>query len=986
MNLTYNIHMKKDITKRFFLSCLIAVFGFTSMYAQNTITATGTVVDEDNIPLIGVSVSNESGKAGTTTNIDGQFSLSAIEGETLVFSYLGYNTVRMSAAPRMTIQMKIDAVTLDAITVVGIGYGTMRKSDLTGAITSVGADDLKKGIITSAEQVLQGRVAGLTVVQASGDPTQGASLRLRGGTSLTASSSPLIVVDGIPGVDMNTIQPSEIVSIDVLKDASAAAIYGSRGANGVIIVTTNRENAGRNMSYSGYVAVSNMANKMDLLSADQWREYVRENNIGGAVDYGGNTDWQDELTRTAISHNHNLSFSNGGEYNGMRASVSFMDIEGVVKRNSLQRMAASINAYQYGLNKRLKLETGLHANRDEYHPTNMDIWERAYNLNPTLPVTYEGEYTQIGGTNNNNPVELLNNQENDQTRTRLLGYVKAELEIIDGLKATANGSYEYNSQQGRYYLPSYAYNGITDKGYGTRSLGDYSNFQLETYLTYDKTFAEIHRLNLMAGYSYLDNIYEGFGAERRGFDTNNFTYNNLASGTDFRMGDVYSYKGKATLISFFGRVNYTFNDRYMFTGTLRRDGSSRFGDNHKWGLFPSASVAWRITEEEFMAGTRDWLSNLKLRVGYGVTGNQDGIGEYKSLSLMGTTGETYYDQATDSWKQAYGITQNENPDLKWESTAQFNIGLDMTFLNRFNASIEVYSKKTSDLLYTYKVPQPPYLYDTMLANVGDLSNKGIEFTFGATILNSKDMSWDANLTLAHNKMVVDKLSNDIYQTEAVPLGNLHGLTGMSGMMTQTLREGYAVGTFWGPKFVEIDENGKFVFETDENGNVINQDLGNAQPKLSLGFSTDFVYKGFDLNIALYGMFGQKILNAQKMNMSYPGRMPAYNILDSYRDAKETEGPVYSDYWIEDGSFLRLQSATIGYTLPVKNAWFEKIRFYIAGENLFVITGYTGLDPEVNISGLDSPGIDKSIYPTDERDYRYYYPKSRNFAFGVNLTF
>jgi len=958
------------------LACLIQF-----AYAQQTSAISGTVVDQDRSPLEGVSVTAASG-ATTVTDIDGRFTIAVSASEWLTFTHIKYHSTKAQARSEMQVQLEPTTTTLDEVVVVGVGYGTMRRSDLTGAISSVSAKDFRQGVITSAEQLLQGKVAGLTVTQPSGDPVQGAAMRLRGGTSLSASNSPLVVVDGIPGVDMNTVQPSEIVSIDVLKDASAAAIYGSRGANGVIIVTTNREGERRTMSYNGYVAVGNVANQLDLLSADQWRAYVRENEMSGAVDYGADTDWVGELQRTAITNFHSLSFTNGSKESGVNGAFSYLDAQGIIHNSSLGRLAGSLSGYQYGLNNRLKIEAGIHANRDQYHPIDLGIFERAYNLNPTLPVMQNGAYTQIGGTNANNPVEILHTRQDDQTRNRLLAFGKAEADLGGGLKATVNGSYEYNSQQGRFYQNADSFNGRTDKGYGRRNLGDYSNLQLESFLTYDKTFNEVHQLNALGGYSYLQNTYEGFGAERRGFDTDLFQYNNIGSGSDFRLGDVYSYKGQAKLISFFGRVNYSYDSRYMFTATLRRDGSSRFGANHKWGLFPSASVAWRLTEESFMADTRGWLDNLKLRFGYGVTGNQDGIGEYKSLSLMGTGGGAYYDQASDTWKQSYGIVQNPNPELRWESTAQTNLGLDIAFLGRFNATFDAYIKKTSDLLYTYNVPQPPYLYDKMLANVGDLTNRGIELTLGANIVRKDRFTWNANVVMARNMQKVDRLSNELYQTEAVPSGNLHGLTGMSGVYTQLLKEGYAVGTFWGPKFLGIDEEGKFILETGEDGEVIQQYLGNAQPKMMLGFAMDMTYRNFDFNVAANGMFGQKILNAQAMNISYPGRMPGYNVLDSWVGTTITEGPVFSDYWIEDGSFLRLQSASLGYTLPVNPTWFSRARIYVTGENLFTITGYKGLDPEVNFSGLASPGIDKSLGEGDN----YYYPRARTFTFGINLSF
>lgn len=969
-------------TRYVFMTLCVMLQGIAFTYAQSQLS--GTVVNKDRLPLKGVTVANSAGEKTQTDGI-GKFTISSTAGATLTFSFIGYNSQTAPASVDMLITLEENAVELDAIQVVGIGYGTMRKSDLTGAITSISAKDLRQGVITSAEQLLQGKVAGLTVNQPSGDPTQGSSLRLRGGTSLSASNNPLIVVDGIPGVDMNTVQPTEIVSIDVLKDASAAAIYGSRGANGVIIVTTNRENGAKTMTYSGYVAVGNVAKNLDLLSANQWREQVREQNLVGAIDYGGDTDWQKELQRTATTNSHNLSFANGGKDGGMRASLGYMNSEGVIKTSGLKRISGTLNAYQYGLNNKLRLEASVYANRDDYNPIDITIFQHAYNLNPTLPVMQNGAYTQIGGDWNNNPVEILTRRKDDQSRNRLLGYGKAELEIIEGLKAVATGSYEHNAQQGRFFLPAASFQGNADKGYGRRSLGEFQNFQFESYLNYDKTFAEEHRLSLMGGYSFLKNEYEGFGAERRRFDSDLFGYNNLGAGTDARMGDVYSYKGEAKLISFFGRANYAYKDRYMLTGTVRRDGSSRFGPNNKWGWFPSVSAAWRISQEEFMANSQSWLNNLKLRVGYGITGNQDGIGEYKSLSLMGTGGGVYFDYATNSWKQSYSITQNPNSDLKWESTAQTNVGLDISFLNRFNVTIDAYVKKTSDLLYTYTVPQPPYLYDRMLANVGDLTNKGIELSIGANIIQTKDFTWNANLVLAHNKQVVDRLSNDLYQTDAVSSGNLHGLTGMTGVYTQILKEGYAVGSFWGPKYLGLDDQGKVLLEKDADGNVIDQYLGSAQPKLTTGFTMYFAYKGLDLNIATNGMFGQKILNAQRMNISFPGRFPEKNILDDYIGDPATEGPIFSDRWIEKGNFLRLQSLTLGYNLPVSNNWFKRIRVYATGENLFVITKYKGIDPEVNITGLRSPGIDKSIDPTNVSD-NYYYPRARTYSFGVNLSF
>jgi iron complex outermembrane receptor protein len=962
----------------FRLLCLIAgifVFSSSLMAQGEMVQIRGTVSDQEGLPLPGASVAVMGTTTGTISDMEGRFMIEAETGSQLTISFIGFENQVVDVLSSMKLPLDImlqpNMVTLDETVIVAVGYGTMRKNDLTGSISSVGSEDLKKGVVNSTEQVLQGRVAGLSVVQGSGDPASGATLRLRGGTSLTASNNPLIVVDGIPGVDINTVQPTEIESIDVLKDASATAIYGSRGANGVIIITTNREAGEGIVEYSGYVAVGQVANQLDLLSANQWRQYVRDNDVSGAVDFGGDTDWQKELQQTSITQSHTVSFSNGTENSGFRASVNYLGNEGVIKTTKLERIGASVSGHQYGLDGKLKVEAGLHANRDEWHPLNYMIFERAINLSPVIPVRGDdGDYTRVSGTNYENPVEIMDHRTADDKRDRLLAYLKAELEILPGLKSVTNFSYEYNSHKSNLFIPTYAViTGQTDNGYGQKTLGEYTNQQLETYLTYDQVL-DVHRFNLMAGYSYLDNTYDGFGAERRDFDTDLFLYNNLSAGQDYRATDVYSYKGNSKLVSFFGRANYTFDGKYMVTGTLRRDGSSRFGANNKWGLFPSGSVAWRVSDEAFMDGTDGWLGNLKLRVGYGITGNQEGIGEYKSLPILGVGSEMYYDATSGQWKQSYGPIQNPNADLKWESTEQINIGVDFALLDRIIGSVEVYQKNTSDLLYTYAVPQPPYLVGTMLANVGDLSNKGIELTLNANLMERSNFSWDANLTLSSNEQKIEKLSNQAYETDVIRSGSLHGLRGMSNQFSQVIKEGYPVGTFWGYESFGLDEEGQFILGEEET------DLGNVQPKLNLGFGMNFTYNDFDASFSTYGMFGQKVLNATAMAMNDPNRLPAQNVPDDFLTSGINGDPAFSDYWIEDASFLRIQTVTLGYTLPVEKLGLSNARIYLTGENLFVFTDYSGIDPEVGIGGLENPGIDRFNY----------YPKPRTFSFGANISF
>ncbi|MBL4904470.1 MAG: TonB-dependent receptor [Flavobacteriaceae bacterium] len=934
----------------------------------------GTVTDNKGTPLPGVSIVIVGSFNGTETDFDGNYSIKSDEGDILEFSFIGMKTEKIvvGTSTVINVQLKEDLASLDEVVV--IGYGKMKRSDLTGSIASVSAKDLKKGVVFSTEQLLQGKVAGLSVIQSSGDPTSSASLRLRGGTSLSASNGPLIVVDGISGVDFNTIQPSEIVSIDVLKDASASAIYGSRGANGVVIVTTNTNRKGKTVKYDSYVAIGKVANNIDLLSASQWRDYVKKENPIGAVDFGGNTDWQKAIQQTSIVTSHTLSFVDNGDDGGSRVSLNYLKNKGAIIKSSLERIGASLSGHQYTLNRKLRLEAGIHSTFDKSNQIDYRVFQRSYNLNPTIPIRDEnGNYTNVNGVFYENPVEISNDRTSDNTQQRIFGYVKAEVEILKGLKSITNVSYEYNSVHNRLYIPTYAVlDGQTEKGIAEQSLSDFTNKQLETYFTYDFEFNGDHKLNLLVGYSYLDHSYEGFGAQRRGFDTDSFLYNNLGAGQDFRATDVASFKGQSKLISFYGRANYNYLNKYLFTASIRKDGSSRFGANNKWGLFPSASVAWKLSEESFMKSTSEWLDNLKLRIGYGVTGNQEGIGEYKSLSLMGAGGAPYYDAATGTWKQSFGIIQNDNPDLKWESTSQFNVGIDFSLFKFINGSLEIYNKKTSDLLYTYEVPQPPYLYGTILANVGDLSNKGMELTLNANLLSKSELNWNATLTLSHNTQKIDKLSNQTYQTDAIVSGSLHGLPGMSGQYAQVIKEGYAAGTFWGPKSTGIDANGEITYANDGEA----QYLGNAQPKYNVGFSTDLTFKKFDLQVSAYGMFGQKVLNATAMVYSDANRLPVNNVLSSTLTSSIKSNAAFSSQWIEDASFLRLQNVTVGYNFNAKNIGIEKCRISLTGENLFVLTGYSGIDPEVNIDGLENPGMDVFNY----------YPKTRTVSLGLNLSF
>ncbi|WP_433812537.1 SusC/RagA family TonB-linked outer membrane protein [Flavobacterium johnsoniae] len=980
---------------------IFMLFLSAGMFAQGKKLVTGTVYDNTGTVLPGASVLETGTRNATTTDFDGKFTLEVAVGGSIEVSFIGSSTQKVqitASTSKLEVRLQNDGYQLNEVQVVSVGYGTQKKSDLTGAISTVTADNLVKGTISSTEQVLQGKVAGLNIIRPSGDPAAGSTIRLRGGTSLTASNSPLIVVDGIAGVDINVVQPADIKSVDVLKDASATAIYGSRGANGVIIITTKSGTKGVSVVYNGQSSIGYVTDNLDLLSANQWRGYMRETGNKDAIDFGGNTNWQKAIEQTAISQSHTLSINSGKTDSGFRASIAYLNNEGVIKKSGLERLSGNVNAYQYlGDNKDVKFDMGLFANIDKWHPIDYRIFERAYNLNPTIPVyDKNGNFTNVNYTLYENPVEILTNRTVDNERHRLLGYFKTEVKFLNDFQAVANISLEHNAAKGGTYKPTYAImEGRSESGYAQRTYEEYTNAQGELYVNYSKVIDK-HNISALAGYSYLENIYEGFGAQRSGFVTDAFSYNNLGAGSNYRLGDVYSYKGKSNLVSFYARANYGYDGKYLLTATVRRDGSSRFGENNKWGTFPSASAAWRISNENFMSGTKDWLNSLKLRVGYGVTGNQDGIGEYKSLSILGVGNDSYYDPATGRWSLAYSPTQNPNPDLKWESTRQLNIGVDFTLFDRITGSLEWYQKNTDDLLYTYEVPQPPYLVGTMLANVGEMSNKGVELTLNADIVRGDKFTWNANLTLGHNVQKIEKLSNPTYKTDVIYSGSLHGLSGMSGQYSQIIAEGYPVGTFWGFRNAGLDANGKIQYY-NAAGDIVAEnalvdadktDLGNIQPDLTLGIGMNFTYKNFDLGISGYGMFGQKALNATNMMLNDPNRLPTYNVPDDFLGSGITSAPKYSDYWIEDASFFRLQTLSIGYTLPL-NFKNSKLRMYIMGENLAVFTKYKGVDPEIGLNaqdGVNQNGVmDKTGLAGPGIDKYNNYPRPTTISVGLNFT-
>lgn len=953
----------------------------TELMTQKERVLKGVVRTADGNPLPGATVYEKGvSNNGTITDFDGNFALNVSKDPSvIVFSFIGMSTIEFDyeGQSAINIVMREDAIGLEEV--VAIGYGTQSKREISGSVTNVSEKNFNKGVTRTGVDLLKGKVAGLTITNGSGDVTKDQTVRLRGTSSLNASSQPFIVVDGVPGMSLNSVAPQDIESISVLKDASAAAIYGSRSASGVILITTKKGKRDQTTTeYDGYVAVDNVTNIPELLNAQEWRDYVKTNNINtSGLDKGGNTDWFKEIMRTGITQNHSLSLSGSSKSSNYRASISYLNQEGVVKDNVLERYNARMSFNQKALNDKLDLTfTGVMTQRN-YTPSDTRNFVLAYNMIPVYPVKNDdGTWYDNQEYDQGNPVRNIEYNEQENKNSLYFGNVKAELDLFSGFKASLNVLRQREVNDYSQYYNSQTERGRNDIGYAKRESWTADKKLLEATFNYRKVI-ENHNMNILAGYSYEDNYSQSMGAQNRQFVTDLFGANNLSAGENLRSGDVWSGKNMSKLISFFGRVNYTLLEKYVLTASVRRDGSSKFGKNHQWGTFPSVSAAWHMKEESFLQHVNS-LDDLKFRIGYGVSGNQDGLNPYLSLPLYGKSGQ-YYDNG--KWYSAYQFDQNENPDLRWEQTSMFNVGFDYSFFEgRLSGSIDYYDKNTKDLLYTYSVPQPPYLKGTMMANVGSMNNKGFEFVVTGDIIRKSDFRWNASFNIAHNKNEITSLSNDQFTTSAIKTGSAW-IRGGSNNTTHIVEEGRELGTFYGWLCKGIDSDGKYIMDDmiDGKAGLTDEDrtyIGSAQPKFTYGLANVLSYKKWELNFFLRGVYGNDVLNFSKMSYATTQWLPGANVLKEALTIGLKESPRYCSYYIEDGSFLRMDNASVAYNFDTKGKYgIHKLRVYVTGQNLFVITKYTGLDPEVEMSGLD-PGIEG----------REYYPKSRTFSVGVNLSF
>lgn len=918
-------------------------------------------------------------------------------GAKLKLSYIGFTSKTIKASGNSQIVLDEDNTALNEVVVVG--YGTMRRKDVTSSITTVKAEDLNQGVFTDPGQMLQGKVPGL-VVSSTADPNGSPTITLRGASTLrTGAMSPYYVVDGIPGVDISIVSPEDIESIDVLRDATATAIYGSKAANGVIIITTKKGAEEKtNVSYNGYVAFDNILKKYDVCTADDLRQYAKDNNIT-LKDGGANTDWQDEVLRTGISHNHNVNISGGNGSTNYMISADLRKREGVIKMTGFDRFNVRSLVSTKTLKDHLTVSLGANMMYGKHFGVpsgdeGASVLDAMNYYSPTNAIkNADGTWTVGSGSKNYNPLALMeeNKSETVWKRNQFVG--KTALELWKGLVWNVNYSWSnYQSTYSAYNTRNSQLEGIGNKnGQATRNTYFGREQTFETYLNYDFKVGK-SKWGLMGGYSWEEKKNnDGFGLSVEGYYNDDLGWYNMSYAQTILgvQNSVQSgYLEKVRNISFYGRVNYSFDSRYMLQATIRRDGSSVFGKNNRWGTFPSVSAAWNITEEKFMQN-QHIFDNLKLRAGYGISGNAMGFDVYSSYNTYGASGTFVYDGKT---YRTYGATKNANPDLKWESTGMLNIGLDFAFLKgRLNGTVEVYHKKTKDLIWSYPVSTTQYIYGWMDANVGEMTNKGIEFTLNAVPVRTKNFMWSTTLNLSHNKNTVDKMQNETFHTTNLTQGDPMVAGVSADGWTQRIMEGEPIGTFYTYQYAGIvngrseyyvlDENGNRTGETTNNPSLKDRSItGCAQPKLNAGWNNTLTYKNWSLNAFITGVFGNDVYNSARAHYTAAQMFSdGKNVLKEFlsNPVGDASSSLPSDRYIEKGSYVRLQTLSLSYTFRnCFNDWIQDLTLYGTANNLFTITNYKGLDPEVNMGGID-PGI----------DYRWSrYPHTRTFMVGVKINF
>jgi iron complex outermembrane receptor protein len=1014
--------------KKLLLSSLVALFCFFQTMAQQTRTVTGTVTSTDGTPLSNASVIVAGQRTGVSTAMDGTFSIN-VPSKTaiLMVSYVGSETQRINVTDLSTVKIILQTASQALADVVVTGYGTTRKKDLTGAVSQISSKDFTSGNLSSPAQLFQGKIPGVVVTVPGGDPNAAISIRLRGVTSLSGGQTPLIVVDGVPLADPNTfsdIPASDIASIDVLKDASAAAIYGSRGSNGVLVVNTRKGASGRTtVEYNGSVSDDQVGKLFPMADAAQWKQgYTQLLTSQGATpasiataiagyDHGGNTDWQKALTQTGISNNQSISISGGAKGFSYRGTANYLDQQGVVINTGRNQLGLRFTAQQKALNDKLTIQAGIINSTTNRKLTDYNVFYEAYSSPSVYPVkNADGSYFAYTDFALQNPVEQQQQETKNDVENLTIINGSVDYELIQGLKVGVRGSTTHYGNQYEFFEPVYPAVGNSNVGAVANENNDLK--QGDIHLNYDNSWGKSN-LSALAVYEYSD-----FRDNQSGAVASNMLLDALGAwslqSAPQQYQHSYSSKYETQLISYVGRVAYNWDQKYFVTGSIRADGSSKFGTKNAYGYFPSGSVAWKISNESFMQHI-SWLNELKINAGIGVTGDQDAIGAYTKLQLYGPQG-SYYNAASGLWLTQYGPTQNANPNLQWEERVGRNIGFNFAVLqNRLTGAFNYFNDESKKLLYDYTIPfpSPGAVVNTLLANVGTMSNKGAEFNLNYEVIRKRDFTWTAGGQISSVVTRITSLAGSFsngestykLSTDQVPEGSAQG-RGLSSAPITYLKVGYTPYVFWMPHYLGLDKNGNETYEVKGGSptkNVLNATnyYTDPAPKFNYGFNSNFTYKDFGLSFFLRGVSGGKIFDNQRMVLDNINRFGGNNGTVSALSNGITNAPQASDHWLEKASYLRMDNINLSYTLRPKGL-FQTIRFYIAANNVFVITSYRGLDPEINVASspgnvmsnaLGSANVGNSFLPNGSVgpyiDAAYsgsgYYPKSHSYSFGVNLT-
>ncbi|MBN2805961.1 MAG: TonB-dependent receptor [Prolixibacteraceae bacterium] len=1001
--------MKKSLNLLLFLMAMV----LTQYAVAQSKTITGNVTDADNgEALVGVTVVIEGTTLGTVTDVMGDYSIAVTGNDAVLrFSFIGYRTQKVAVANNTQIDLGLNKDLMDLDEVVVVGYGVSKKSDLTGAVSSVKEEDFNKTSAATPEQMIQGRIAGVQITQNNGEPGAGAQIRIRGASTIRSGQQPLYVIDGIPldmsatspdGISasgmggapatnpLNFLNPSDIESMDILKDASATAIYGSRGANGVVLITTKKGKEGTsNIEYASYVSLSTLPRKLDVLDPGEWLRYRVDSlkiPLNNENHYGDSTDWQDQIFRTGITQSHSLSLSGGTSNNAYRMSFNYLDQEGIIKKSSMTKYVTRMNLTQYAFNKRLKLEANLTAsqvleNRVPVGATGFegDLLLNALKGNPTWPVYFDdGKPFQTISSEERNPIAMLDYTDDLTRTTRILAGGSALLNIVKGLSYKMNFGMDYNNSIRKISQSQELSYLRAEKGRAQINTREMLNYVVEHVVNFDKSFGD-HSINALLGYSYQNVNRSGFNQTAGYFTTDKIPYIYQMQQGDPAYRQVSSWANTPEeLQSFFGRVNYNLKEKYLVTATLRRDGSSKFGVDNKYGNFPSLAAGWRITEEDFMKNV-EVVSNLKLRLGWGMTGNSEIGTDNSTFLLRPDPGSTAFINNTPV--TGFAIDKTPQPNLHWETTTSTNVGIDFgLFTGRLSGTVDLFRKNTRDLLVEQptKALAPTSTFVTNLQD-GYIQNDGIELGLNAIAVSKKDFTWtiNFNFTTIQNK-AVGILDDDL---SIIPTGRVQG-QGLTGAYAQAYANNMPMASFYLLQFDSVDYRGKMYYTTNTEGRDSSMFMGSALPKFTWGLNNTFSYKNFDLSFFVDAVYGNKIFNNTALLLDKPNMRQSKNSLREYvyDDASFSNSTRVSDRYLEDGSYVRLSSATLGYNVNVKQVnWIQNLRVYVSGSNLLVLTKYSGFDPDVSSSadmnGVRSLGIDITNYP-----------KGRSVMFGLNVTF